>query len=461
METTRSSGMGTSERTNLRRWAVILALGALAAPSPAQNEILAWGANASGACNVPAPPAGTTWVRVAAGDEASLGLLDDGTILGWGWCGAGQCAPPALPPGVVYVDVAMAHAYGLALRSDGEVVAWGAYDQGQTVVPPLPPGLVYVEISAGWTCGMARRSDGSVVAWGGNSFGELAVPPLPAGLAYVQVSAGLGLGVAVLTDGSMVSWGALAPTPALPAGVTCVEVRGGAGHALARLSDGSVIGWGQNGWGQCDVPPLPAGTAYAEIAAGWWTSAARRSDGAIVVWGYAGSGQTLVPPITPGLAARRLALGNTHVLALLEPGGACGSITNYCWPPQKNSFDLRGARLTLGGSASLAANDTTLAVVGLPPGSLGQFFRGSETAYVPNGDGFACASGALWRVRPKLYADASGGVALALDFQGAFGASGPAITPGSTWNFQYWYRDLGTGPGAYNFSDAAHVVFAP
>ena len=437
------------------------ALLALAGSGAAQNEILAWGANNSGQCDVPAPPAGTTWARLAAGDEASLGLTDAGTVLGWGWCGAGQCAAPALPQGVAYVDVAMSSAYGLALRSDGEVALWGGGPPGPPPVPPLPPGLRYVEISAGWDFWLARRSDGSVAAWGGNAFGQASVPAPTPGLAYVQISAGVRQGVAVRTDGSIASWGLLPATPALPAGRTCVEARAGNDFALARLSDGSVIAWGDNTWGQCDVPPLPAGTAYTEIAAGWWASVARRSDGALVVWGNPASGQTVVPPLPPGLAARRVAIGNTHVLALLEPGAAGGSITPACWPPQKNSFDPSGARLAVSGTASLIANDTTLAVVGLPPGSLGQFFRGSEASYVANGGGFQCASGLLWRIRPKLYAGAGGTVTLPLDLQGPFGAIGQPITPGSAWNFQYWYRDLGMGPGAYNFSDAAHVVFAP
>ncbi|MBI5364556.1 MAG: hypothetical protein HZA53_15370 [Planctomycetes bacterium] len=464
MEAQWSNGRARDPRnvwTSARGSAAVFVLAALSATALGQNEILAWGANATGACNVPAPPWGRTWVRVAAGDEASLGLLDDGTILGWGWCGAGQCAPPALPPGVSHVDVAMAHAYGLALRSDGEVVAWGGNDQGQTLVPALPPGLAYVEIGAGWNFAMARRSDGSVVAWGGNAFGERNVPALPPGLAYVQISAGVRQGVAVCTDGSLVSWGVLPPAPALPPGLTCVEARAGNDFALARLSDGSVIAWGDDTYGQCNVPPLPSGVVYAEIAAGWWVSAARRSDGVVVVWGNNASGQCTVPPLPPGLAASRLAVGNFHVLALLEPGVACGSITPYCWPPEKNSFDARGARIAMAGSASVSANDLVLAVSGLPPGGLGQFFCGRDTAYFANGGGHTCVTGVLARIRPKLYANAAGTVGLALDLSGPLGTSLLAMVPGSTWNFQYWYRDLGTGPGAYNFSDAEHVVFAP
>jgi hypothetical protein len=40
------------------------------------------------------------------------------------------------------------------------------------------------------------------------------------------------------------------------------------------------------------------------------------------------------------------------------------------------------------------------------------------------------------------------------------------IEPGSSWNFQFWYRNpqafnQGTGPATFNLSDALHVDFAP
>jgi len=36
-----------------------------------------------------------------------------------------------------------------------------------------------------------------------------------------------------------------------------------------------------------------------------------------------------------------------------------------------------------------------------------------------------------------------------------------AITAGSTWHFQYWYRDGASAPGASNFSDGLSVTFQP
>ena len=35
------------------------------------------------------------------------------------------------------------------------------------------------------------------------------------------------------------------------------------------------------------------------------------------------------------------------------------------------------------------------------------------------------------------------------------------ITPGSTWNFQLWFRDTPAGGAGYNLSSALGLTFAP
>ena len=68
----------------------------------------------------------------------------------------------------------------------------------------------------------------------------------------------------------------------------------------------------------------------------------------------------------------------------------------------------------------------------------------------------------MQRVVPSVVADPTGTVQLAIDLsQFPFSGSPTAITPGSTWNLQFWYRDPAGAPTSYNLSDAVHVVFAP
>ena len=188
----------------------------------------------------------------------------DGSVVAWGDNDYGQCNVPALPAGLTYVEVAAGDCHTVARRSDGSVVAWGCNGDGQCNVPALPAGLTYVEVAAGGCHTVARRSDGSVVAWGDNNYGQCNVPALPAGLTYVEVAAGGCHTVARRSDGSVVAWGyngyGQCNVPALPAGLTYVEVAAGSGHTVARRSDGSVVAWGDNGYGQCNVPPPPAGS---------------------------------------------------------------------------------------------------------------------------------------------------------------------------------------------------------
>ena len=73
----------------------------------------------------------------------------DGSVVAWGDNYYGQCNVPALPAGLTYVEVAAGGCHTVARRSDGSVVAWGSNDYGQCNVPALPAGLTYVEVAAG------------------------------------------------------------------------------------------------------------------------------------------------------------------------------------------------------------------------------------------------------------------------------------------------------------------------
>ncbi|MDO8588100.1 MAG: hypothetical protein Q7T82_13825, partial [Armatimonadota bacterium] len=125
------------------------------------GSIVAWGANISGQCNVPAPNSGFT--AVAAGYVHSLGLKSDGSIVAWGDNGSGQCNVPS--PNSGFIAVAGGGYHSLGLKSDGSIVAWGYNGNGQCNVPS--PNSGFIAIAAGALHSLALKSDGSVVAWGG------------------------------------------------------------------------------------------------------------------------------------------------------------------------------------------------------------------------------------------------------------------------------------------------------
>jgi len=118
-----------------------------------------------------------------------------------------------------------------------------------------------------------------------------------------------------------------------------------------------------------------------------------------------------------------------------------------------------GARMEHLGSSSISANDLTLTASDLPPERGCLLFFGSGTLQVPFFDGYRCPSGQTYRLWPTL-SDSQGSVAQALDF-----AAGPAvlsvIAPGSSWTFQFFYRDTGFGLYGANTTDGMRVGFGP
>ena len=111
------------------------------------------------------------------------------------------------------------------------------------------------------------------------------------------------------------------------------------------------------------------------------------------------------------------------------------------------------------GSLSVCQNDTCLAVEGVPQYSSGLFFYGDTAAQVPVANGYLCISPfhtGLFRL-PPVTANVNMHAELNLDFK-TLPAVG-AITPGSSWCFQYWFRDPAAGGAGSNFSDALQITF--
>ena len=77
----------------------------------ADGEIVAWGSNWCGQCDVPAP--NTDFVAVAAGDRHSLGLKADGSIVAWGNNSRGQIVVPEPNTGFTAVAAGGGHSLGI------------------------------------------------------------------------------------------------------------------------------------------------------------------------------------------------------------------------------------------------------------------------------------------------------------------------------------------------------------
>lgn len=144
----------------------------------------------------------------------------------------------------------------------------------------------------------------------------------------------------------------------------------------------------------------------------------------------------------------------------LPSQGCANSVTD---PTLNRAGALRAA-----GSTSAAADDLVLWIEELPPATFGLVAMGRVRpgAGAPLGDGLLCLDPAQPLHRfPVRQADAIGafteGPGLAAYAATRFGPSG-AITAGTTWTFQAWYRDA-AGPcgGGSNLTSGVEVTFGP
>lgn len=138
-------------------------------------------------------------------------------------------------------------------------------------------------------------------------------------------------------------------------------------------------------------------------------------------------------------------------------------VVDYCPPSAPYCIATpnsagQGARIGSTGSTSVSANSFVLTVIGARPLAQGLFYFGPGQAQAPFGNGFQCVSGTIARLNGPTPTDGNGAFALPIDFTQP-PASG--IVAGSTWNFQFLYRDLFAGGAFFNTSNGLTASFCP
>ena len=172
----------------------------------------------------------------------------------------------------------------------------------------------------------------------------------------------------------------------------------------------------------------------------------------------------------PGAATADIGLfkpgaNNTIGAAVKAPCGGpvnptCG-VQNYC--TSNPTSVSAGATISSSGSASFASNDLTVRCDGAATSEFALFYFGTSQISVPFGDGVRCAGGNTFRLNPPVLTDLFGSAARSVNYGGApFNFPGAAAAPGSTHNYQCWFRDPG-GPGGsgFNLSDGLEVTYCP
>ena len=126
----------------------------------------------------------------------------------------------------------------------------------------------------------------------------------------------------------------------------------------------------------------------------------------------------------------------------------------YC-STAPNSHSVAGAVLSVHGSTSVAANDLVM-IAARVPGDPGLFYLGTSQTQLPFGNGFRCVAGKVSRM------PVAQGQHLLLTQAVGLGPGGmPQLLPGTTWNFQAWFRDPAAGLAGFNLSDAVQLSFTP
>ncbi len=132
--------------------------------------------------------------------------------------------------------------------------------------------------------------------------------------------------------------------------------------------------------------------------------------------------------------------------------------TSYCNPAVPNSAGLPG-RIFATGSEWVLESGVTLTADRLPQAQPGYFLNSQVQGYVnpPGSNGFICLGGAIGRYNQSQNVIVGPTGSIQIDLTSVPQPSGLlAVLPGDTWNFQCWYRDLGS---SNNFTNAVSVTF--
>jgi hypothetical protein len=142
-----------------------------------------------------------------------------------------------------------------------------------------------------------------------------------------------------------------------------------------------------------------------------------------------------------------------------QPDTGGGSSFTYC-TAAVNSTGFP-SNISFVGTLNLADNSFGMQTINLPPHapSWGMYTYGQTQYNVPFGNGFLCISPFF----PGLFKMPTQSLAtgVVVNTMALHPAQFTAFTPGSGWNFQFWYRDPTAGGSNFNLSDGLHVNFAP
>jgi alpha-tubulin suppressor-like RCC1 family protein len=219
---------------------------------------------------------GTSLVVAGAMALNAVVMGQVGQVIAWGNNTAGQCNVNSMSS-ACQITVSGQNWTGstYSLNADGIVVGAGSASS-------VPGNLgVCIQIASGYKHMLAIQSSGVVKAWGQNDSGSTDVP-VDLG-PCIQIAAGGNNSVAIKSNGTVACWGAMGRNVPSDLG-TCIKIAAGPVNIAAIKSDGTVVVWGDNWFGQTSVPSSIG--ACKQIAIGDRHIVVIKTDGIVVCWGW-------------------------------------------------------------------------------------------------------------------------------------------------------------------------------
>lgn len=224
-------------------------------------------------------------VSVSAGFDHVIAVNEDNEIICWGSNRMGQCQVPDEVSGKV-LQVAAGYQISYALLENGMVYAWGNENINDIRLTGRNGNSDIAKISVANTTLMALTGDGNVRHLGtGNS--EIANVPNDLGT-VVDIAATADSCAAVCADGSIRIWGrtdqSIFQIPEMEGKPQSIV--GGRYHFTVLTDKGNVYSWGKNNKGQTKVPAKAQGAVA--IYGGSYQNYAIQESGKAVTWGLKG-----------------------------------------------------------------------------------------------------------------------------------------------------------------------------
>ncbi len=277
---------------------------------------------------------GTTWKKVACGQNNTLAIKSDGTLFGWGFNQYAQLGdnttnvrstPTSVFGAGSWKEVACGELHTAAIKTDGTLWSWGnnlfgalgqnssGFTNFATPVQVTGGGTNWKKVSCGYCFTAAIKTDGSLWSWGFNNYGQLGIGNVAerttpvreatSGTTWKSLDCGKTNTCAIKTDGTAWCWGTnnyaqlginVGSTPVVRRS-SPVQIFGGATnwkqiaigrrHALAIKTDGTMWTWGTHSYGATGInidtsevsTPIPIfsnGTNWKQVSSSYYSSSA-------------------------------------------------------------------------------------------------------------------------------------------------------------------------------------------